>query len=186
MISLCLLVLQILITWSVLFWAMHLKCVLNPPCTQGHSWFSGRVYGFTVEPINGRHAYIPFPVSFFLVGNFLSSLIMSGSLCELYVCVCGFAQMSNRPLNIWPVLHIACCTYWSRNMINESVSDYKFLFKISFNDKWVFSTGAGAYWFYYWQLTSNIIWTCLLILCLQCSIEKQSKVMINDMMWAKL
>uniref|UniRef100_A0A7N2LWA0 Uncharacterized protein n=1 Tax=Quercus lobata TaxID=97700 RepID=A0A7N2LWA0_QUELO len=27
----------------------------------GHSWFSGRVYGFTVEPINGRHAYIPFP-----------------------------------------------------------------------------------------------------------------------------
>ena len=91
MISLCLLVLQILITCSVLFWAMHLKLVLSPPCTQGYSWFCGRVYGFTVEPINGRNAYIPFPVSFFLFGNFLSSLFMSSCLCELYVCVCGFA-----------------------------------------------------------------------------------------------
>nr|POE89128.1 hypothetical protein CFP56_70459 [Quercus suber] len=45
-------------------WAAHLKRVLSPPCTQGYSWFSGRVYGFTVEPINGRHAYIQFPESF--------------------------------------------------------------------------------------------------------------------------
>ena len=89
MISLCLLVLQIPITCSVLFWAMHLKSVLNPPCNKGYSWFSGRVYGFTVEPINGRHAYIPFHVCFFLVGNFLSSSVMSSCLCELYVCVCG-------------------------------------------------------------------------------------------------
>ena len=166
MISLCLLVLQILITWSVLFWAMHLKSVFNLPCAQGYSWFSGSVCGFAIESINGRRAYIPFHLSFFLVGNFLSSSLLSSCLCELYVCVCGFAQMSNWPLNIWPVLHIACCTYWSRNMINESLSDYKFLFKISFNDKWVFSTRAGAYWFYYWQLAGNIIWTCLLILCL--------------------
>ena len=93
MISLCLLVLQIPITCCVLFWAMHLKSVFNLPCTQGYSWFSGRVYGFTVEPINGRHAYIPFHVSFFLVGNFLSSSLMSSCLCELYVCVCGFANV---------------------------------------------------------------------------------------------
>ena len=121
---------------------MHLKRVLNPPCTQGYSRFSGRVYGFTVEPINGRHACLHYIHCKFLLGwKFFIFLFMSNSLCELYVCVCGFAQMSNRPLNIWPVLRIACCTYWSRNMIHESVSDYKFLFKISFNDKWVFQLG---------------------------------------------
>ena len=56
-------------------------------------------------------------------------------------------------------------------MINAPVS--KFIFKISLNDKWVCSTGAGAYRFYYWRVAGNIIWTCLLILRVQCAIEKQ-------------
>ena len=140
---------------------------------------------------------------------------MSSCLCELYVCVCGFAHVYTlcvpfvwdyascyiihvhngqlnkcpfiQPLNILPALHIACCTYWSGNMINEPVS--KFIFKISLDDRWVHSTGVGAHWFYDWQLAINIIWTCCSFCACSMQLrnsEKQSKVMISDMMWAKL